>query len=167
VKRTIALFLVCAGAGCEIPGEYDGAIAESEAEIAPRMTFTRTIPPAPASVPAVTWTPGMALVPVGYSPQSFWVVFAGKEGTTDRVEAAGFDVVGNRMLFSVDLATAQVDAFFEEVHGSITVLGLQATGHGIAGNVTPKCCKIPGTEFSRYAWGTAYVQHEADLALYR
>lgn len=165
MKRVICVVLALAAASCE-PIDED-ATETTVSAVRPRSTFTRYVPLAPAGPRVVPWTPGMALVPRGYAPRSFWVVYAGKERTTSTVEAAGFDIDAGVVLFSVELDARDMTQFITETNDTIQLLGLTGVGHGIAGNVTIKCCKVPGTHFFEWAWGTAYVMHEANEALYQ
>lgn len=152
---------------CEPPLDEDGApVTESEL-LLPGNMFTRTVPPAPPVLPRVDlWAPGFPLIPRGYTPLSFYVVYAGKEGQPSIVEAAGFDVVGQRTLFQVEFAASRLDVFLTEVAGHLKVGGLGSVGTGISGNVTVKCCKIPGTHFQPYFWSIAYLNAEAYAAPY-
>ena len=122
MKRVICVVLALAAASCE-PIDED-ATETTVSAVRPRSTFTRYVPLAPAGPRVVPWTPGMALVPRGYAPRSFWVVYAGKERTTSTVEAAGFDG---------DMLEAQAFAFL-----ALRVkLGLPLSAPGTTGVPSP------------------------------
>ena len=121
MKRVICVVLALAAASCE-PIDED-ATETTVSAVRPRSTFTRYVPLAPAGPRVVPWTPGMALVPRGYAPRSFWVVYAGKERTTSTVEAAGFDIDAGVVLFSVELDARDITQFITETNDAIQLLG--------------------------------------------
>lgn len=160
------LFSVFA-ASCEPPLDDGAEVMTGEELLLPGGTFSRTIPPAPAPIGRVdTWAPGYTFMPRGYQARSFYVVYAGKEGQPGVVEAAGFDVVASRTLFEVELSASRLGAFLQDVHDFISIHGLGSVGNGISGNITVKCCKVPGTHFQPYFWSIAHLTAEAYAAPY-
>ena len=170
-KMTWMMFL--AAASCGMPPADDmtgaeGVSEESSAELRPGDTFSATIPAAPrASGRRNFWQSGAPLIPAGFSPQTFYYVYAGDVSRPGVVVAYGFDVASRVLLFEYDVHTSDVPSFITEVNDTIQLQGLLLRDSGGAGNITPKCCRSPGTPFSEQAWGQAYLTYEAHLVMLR
>lgn len=170
MMRNMTWCVLLAVAACGMPpaGEGQELVEESSSALRPGDTFIRTIPAAPASRGRRSfWQPGAPLIPAGFSPQTFYYVFAGDVLRRDVVVAYGFDVASHAVLFEYDLQAGDVPSFITEVNDTIQLQGLLARDSGGAGNITPKCCRGPGDEFFQQAWSHVYLTHEAHLALTR